>query len=84
MQYLPLSHKMRGHEDCLHVNVYTPNLNVSDRTVMVWIHGYNFHSLGSGDDKYYGPDYFIELDMVVVTFNYRLGPLGQFLNFHLF
>lgn len=29
--------------------------------------------MGSGDDKYYGPDYLVEKDVVLVTINHRLG-----------
>ena len=42
---------------------------------MVWIYGGAFIQ---GDSKYttYGPDYFLEEDVVFVSFNYRVGPLG--------
>lgn len=45
---------------------------------MVWIHGGAF-TFGSGNAFLYGPDYLIAEDVVLVTLNYRLGPLG-FLN----
>ncbi|XP_044593022.1 juvenile hormone esterase-like [Cotesia glomerata] len=45
---------------------------------MVWINGGAFFS-GAGDDDFFGPDYLIEKDIVLVTINYRLGILG-FLN----
>ncbi|XP_034947990.1 esterase FE4-like [Chelonus insularis] len=68
-----------GKEDGLYLNVYTSDLNPSaPRAVMVWIHGGGF-IFGSGDDDFYGPDYFIERDVVLVTINYRVGVLG-FLN----
>lgn len=35
---------------------------------------------GSGDDRSYGPDLLMEQDVILVTINYRLGPLG-FINF---
>lgn len=44
---------------------------------MVHIHGGGFLMGGS---RIYGPDYLMDEDMIVVTFNYRLGPYG-FLNF---
>ncbi|XP_034947993.1 venom carboxylesterase-6-like isoform X2 [Chelonus insularis] len=66
-------------EDCLFLNIYTSNLNLSvAKPVMVWIHGGAFY-LGSGDDSLYGPDYLIHKEIVLVTINYRLGVLG-FLN----
>ena len=43
--------------------------------VMVWIHGGAFES-GSGTYGDYGPQYFMDRGVVVVTVNYRLGPFG--------
>lgn len=42
---------------------------------MVYIHGGSF-SGGSGNDLIWGPDYFVDDGVVMVTINYRLGPLG--------
>merc|ERR1711881_206696 len=72
----------KGEEDCLYLNIYTPTLTRSTnpfalKAVMLWIHGGGFTS-GSGSD--YDPVHFMEKDVVVVTINYRLGPLG-FLTF---
>merc|ERR1712038_2169873 len=72
----------KGKEDCLYLNIYTPTLTRSTnpfalKAVMLWIHGGGF-TIGSGSD--YDPVYFMEKDVVVVTINYRLGPLG-FLTF---
>lgn len=68
-----------GNEDCLFLNVYTSDLKpVEPRAVMVWIHGGAFF-FGSGNDDIYGPDYLVEKDVVVVTINYRLGMIGNFL-----
>lgn len=68
-----------GDEDCLYLNVYTPKLPTKDGTplpVMVFFHGGGF-LFGSGtDDSSHGPDYLIEKDVVLVSFNYRLGILG--------
>ncbi|KAJ6635104.1 Bile salt-activated lipase [Pseudolycoriella hygida] len=61
-------------EDCLSLNVYTPNTS-GRRAVMVWIYGGAF-SLGSGDSFIYGPDFIVSEDVVMVTMNYRVGPLG--------
>lgn len=68
-------------EDCLRLNIYTPALpvNVSVaydlRPVLVHIHGGGFVFL-SGTMRSYDPIYFMESDIVVVTFNYRLNVLG--------
>nr|CAD7199395.1 unnamed protein product [Timema douglasi] len=68
-----------GEEDCLFLNVHTPQWPVSVlKPVMVWIHGGAFE-MGSGDSDFYGPDYFLAQDVVFVSINYRLGALG-FLN----
>ncbi len=43
---------------------------------MVWIHGGGFVT-GDGSDKMYGPKYLLDKDVILVTLNYRLGPLGS-------
>ncbi|XP_058799383.1 esterase B1-like [Phymastichus coffea] len=69
-----------GSEDCLHLNIYSKGIKIAcGLPVMVWIHGGNFAS-GSGDDSFYGPDYFMRRNVCLVTINYRLGALG-FLTF---
>ena len=42
---------------------------------MVWIHGGAFVS-GSGKFWDYGPQYFMDGGVILVSINYRLGPLG--------
>ncbi|NP_001136104.1 carboxylesterase clade B, member 6 precursor [Nasonia vitripennis] len=65
-----------GDEDCLYLNVYTPEVNKDARkAVLVFIHPGGFNA-GSGDDDVYGPDFLVEHDVVVVTFNSRLGAAG--------
>ena len=64
-----------GSEDCLYLDVVAPaNFNESSLPVMVWIHG------GGNTTGYKGSYDFSELaareQVVVVTLNYRLGPLG--------
>lgn len=61
-------------EDCLSINVYSPNLNRRS-PVMVWIYGGGFSS-GSGNSFIYGPNFFVSEGVVLVTMNYRVGPLG--------
>lgn len=48
---------------------------------MFFIHGGAFTE-GDSTDGFYGPDFLVEKDVVLVTFNYRLGPWG-FTNFDL-
>ncbi|XP_001655126.3 esterase B1 [Aedes aegypti] len=69
-----------GKEEGLFLNVFTPGLPVNgDSTtqfpVMVWIHGGGFYS-GSGGSFVYNPLHMVQEGVVVVTMNYRLGPLG--------
>ncbi|XP_052741315.1 LOW QUALITY PROTEIN: carboxylic ester hydrolase [Bicyclus anynana] len=74
LQYDPFRKVISGGEDCLFINVHTPNPNVgASLPVVVFIHGGAF-MFGNGGA--YGPEYAMDRDMVVVTFNYRLGPLG--------
>lgn len=63
-------------EDCLYLNVWSPASHPSDRLpVMVWIHGGAFRS-GSGSLRLYDGANLARRGVVVVTINYRLGPLG--------
>nr|AAC36245.1 carboxylesterase [Anisopteromalus calandrae] len=68
-----------GSDDCLYINVYTKKINSNvKQPVMFYIHGGGF-IFGSGNDFFYGPDFLMRKDIVLVTFNYRLGVFG-FLN----
>merc|ERR1712227_483968 len=64
-----------GDEDCLNLNVYSPKLDSKKRAVMVYFHGGAF-IMGGGASFFFGPGYLLEQNVVLVTFNYRLGPLG--------
>ncbi|XP_054262190.1 esterase B1-like isoform X2 [Macrosteles quadrilineatus] len=78
---IPGSDTMLMDEDCLFLNVYSPQLPSPERKplpVIVWIHG-GFFTQGSGNYDSYGPDLLIAEGVVMVTLNYRLGALG-FLN----
>ncbi|KAJ8732333.1 hypothetical protein PYW08_015063 [Mythimna loreyi] len=67
---------VEGNEDCLSLNVYTKSLQPSSKIpVMVYIHGGAFIS-GSGNAETYGPEYFFQHDVIIVTINYRLEVLG--------
>ncbi len=63
-------------EDCLYLNVWSPARSSGERLpVMVWIHGGSFET-GAGSMAVYDGTRLAERGMVVVTINYRLGPLG--------
>lgn len=63
-------------EDCLTLNVWTPAADDARRPVLVWIHGGGFVS-GSGSlPNYSGETFSRDGDLVVVSINYRIGPLG--------
>ncbi len=62
-------------QGCLTLNVWTSALS-GRRPVMVWIHGGGF-TTGTGRDTLFdGSHLALRQDVVVVTINYRLGPLG--------
>ncbi|VVC41623.1 Hypothetical protein CINCED_3A016801 [Cinara cedri] len=68
--------EMYGNEDCLYLNVYTPNVTDDQKfPVMFWIHGGGF-SMGHGSPEMFGPDYFMDKNVVLISINYRLGVLG--------
>lgn len=65
-------------EDCLYLNVTTPDAATTEapKPVMVWIHG-GGGTNGAGD--FFDPRRLVvDEDVVVVTFNYRLGIFGAF------
>jgi para-nitrobenzyl esterase len=63
-------------EDCLFLNVWTPDADQGRRPVMVYIHG-GAYSTGSGSSPLYdGTRLASRGDVVVVTLNHRLGALG--------
>ena len=61
-------------EDCLFLNLWTPDL-AGSRPVMVWIHGGAF-AIGSGSQWLYNGRELCRRDVVLVSINYRLGPFG--------
>jgi len=65
-------------EDCLYLNVHAP-LNATagtDLPVMVWIYGGSFKY---GWGSLYDGSYLVNAgNVVVVTFNYRLGAFGKY------
>ena len=66
----------QGSEDCLYLNVYKPGAAAdgSPLPVMMWLHGGGFVN-GSGN-AFNGAFLAQTANVIVVTVNYRLGPLG--------
>ena len=62
-------------EDCLYLNVWSAAAAGDKRPVMVWIHG-GAWTRGSGSTPTYDGAALARKGVVVVTTNYRLGPLG--------
>ncbi|XP_050428947.1 venom carboxylesterase-6-like [Adelges cooleyi] len=82
IQYSHETYDIEGDEDCLYLNVYTPRLPDQDDLlqgrlldVLVFIHGGAFMFLEGSSFK---PDFLLDKDILLVTLNYRLGPIGFF------
>jgi len=63
-------------EDCLTLNVWSP-AEAEGAPVMVWIHG-GGDVVGSASVPFYDGAAFARSGVVLVSMNYRLGPLGWF------
>ncbi|KAF5288897.1 hypothetical protein FQA39_LY03776 [Lamprigera yunnana] len=75
-----ISTNIIGSEDCLYLNIYTPQLPTSNSNslpVMFYIGGEYFMN-GDVSKERYGPEFLLDKDVVLVTINYRLGPFGFF------
>jgi len=66
-------------EDCLYLNIWTPEWPVKEPThaVMFWMHG-GSNRIGSGNEPGYDRAELAKHGVLVVTINYRLGALGFF------
>jgi para-nitrobenzyl esterase len=78
-QYFTFGDLVVGSEDCLYLNIWRPRSTEQNLPVYFWIHG-GGNSIGAaamGED-YSGANLAARSNLVVVTVNYRLGPLGWF------
>lgn len=80
----PGKEKVIGTEDCLYLNIWIPKgVETKNLPVMFWIHG-GAYILGSANQKmgfidlYEGSKLVQEGKVIMVSHNYRLGPLGFF------
>ena len=62
-------------EDCLTLNVWAPAEGEAPRPVMVWFHG-GGHTSGVGSAKIFDGTALARKGVILVSANYRLGPLG--------
>lgn len=65
-------------EDCLRLNIWTPALgDGKKRPVLVWLHGGGFtNGNGIEQDGYHGENFSKRRDVIFVSINHRLGPIG--------
>ena len=64
-----------GEDDCLNLNIWTPDPGTSGLPVMVYVHGGAF-MIGSGAAPAFDGTSFARDGVVLVTINYRLGAEG--------
>ena len=62
-------------EECLNLNVWTPDLGAAGLPVLVWIHGGSFTNGSSSVGEYDGAA-FARDGVVCVSINYRLAAEG--------
>ncbi|HUT52388.1 MAG TPA: carboxylesterase family protein [bacterium] len=70
--------RLIGSEDCLYLNLWRPRTDAKGLPVFFWIYGGGNTVGQSSLNLYDGSNLAGPQDLVVVTFNYRLGPLGWF------
>ncbi|KAB0797793.1 hypothetical protein PPYR_08786 [Photinus pyralis] len=74
--FSPTPNYFQGDEDCLFLNVFTPQMNetkTKSYAVMLFIHGGGYFF---GSANFYGPGYLLDENVILVTTNYRIGALG--------
>ncbi|MBL7911340.1 MAG: carboxylesterase family protein [Bacteroidia bacterium] len=75
------TYTLMGNEDCLYLNIWTPQTGTGTRPVLVFIHGGGNQQGGASEDgggtqMFFGKNMATRGNAVVVTIQYRLGPLG--------
>ncbi len=63
-------------EDCLTLNIWSPDLGAAKLPVMVWIPGGEFEFHATGASPWYDGSRFTADGVVCVTINYRVGAEG--------
>jgi para-nitrobenzyl esterase len=67
-----------GSEDCLYLNIWRPKTEERGLPVLFWIHGGGNYAGQADMTMYYGAHFAAGGNMLFVSINYRLGPLGWF------
>jgi len=68
---------LEGSEDCLMMDIYTPpNAKGRSLPVMMWIHGGS--NVSGASQLYVGENLALNEDVIVMSVQYRLGPMGWF------
>ncbi len=76
-QFAPPFNVLMGSEDCLYLNVWTPDqAAVKPRPVMVWLHGGGFTAGKAAYRESDGQRLAAQSDSVIVAPSYRLGVFG--------
>ncbi|MFY0486615.1 carboxylesterase family protein, partial [Staphylococcus haemolyticus] len=61
---------------CLHLNIWRQSTGKAQKPVINYFYGGGFIN-GHGSAELYTPEHIVEhYDVIVITFNYRLGALG--------
>jgi para-nitrobenzyl esterase len=72
----PPSFNVGAGEDCLTLNIWTPDLGAAGRPVMIWIPGGMFECHATCATPLYVGSRFARNGVVCVTINYRVGTEG--------
>jgi len=75
-EMLPTDPREALGEDCLVMNIWTPNPSSGRRPVMVWLHGGGFASGSGSYGIYEGRELARKHDVVAISINHRLNILG--------
>lgn len=75
------TYTLEGNEDCLYLNIWTPQVTNPNLPVLVFIHGGgnqqgSSSEVNGGTQMFFGKNMAERGNAVIVTIQYRLGPLG--------
>lgn len=73
---IPIEGDLQPGEDCLWLNVWTPEPDGKKRPVMVWVHGGAYCLGTAAQGMYDGNHLAMTGDVVIVSLNFRVGALG--------